>query len=335
MTTELQIRMPEAPKKGLVFALLLDGEGGASPLTMDEVEQWKEEDGFLWLHFDSSAQETKDYMLEKSGIQPLVLDSLLDDEEDRPRCMSFGDNLMLFLRAINLNVGEEPDDMISLRMWEERKRLITLREDPMGFMWEIKQHLAIGGGPRDAGEMLDEICSLTLDKIVEAVSDIENYIDRAEDEILDEIEDEELMPRLSEIRRNLTEMRRYLAPQRDAMEGVSRQMLSWMSGKDRFFLHENANRMLRIIEDIDSLRERAMINIDELANKVREQTQQNMNTLSVLAAIFIPLNFVTGLFGMNVGGIPGQNMAGFTFAVVSLIAVGFILALIFKRLKWY
>ncbi len=214
---------------------------------------------------------------------------------------------MLFLRAINLNVGEEPDDMISLRMWEEKKRLITLREDPMGFMWEIKQHLAIGGGPRDAGEMLDEICSLTLDKIVEAVSDIENYIDRAEDEILDEIEDEELMPRLSEIRRNLTEMRRYLAPQ----------------------------RMLRIIEDIDSLRERAMINIDELANKVREQTQQNMNTLSVLAAIFIPLNFVTGLFGMNVGGIPGQNMAGFTFAVISLIAVGFILALIFKRLKWY
>lgn len=335
MTTELQIRMPDASKKGLVFALLLDGLGGATPLTMDEVEQWKEEDGFLWLHFDSSAQETKDYMLEKSGIQPLVLDSLLDDEEDRPRCMSFGDNLMLFLRAINLNVGEEPDDMISLRMWEEKKRLITLREDPMGFMWEIKQHLAIGGGPRDAGEMLDEICSLTLDKIVEAVSDIENYIDRAEDEILDEIEDEELMPRLSEIRRNLTEMRRYLAPQRDAMESVSRQMMSWMSGKDRFFLHENANRMLRIIEDIDSLRERAMINIDELANKVREQTQQNMNTLSVLAAIFIPLNFVTGLFGMNVGGIPGQSMVGFACAVVSLITVGFILALIFKRLKWY
>ena len=60
-----------------------------------------------------------------------------------------------------------------------------------------------------------------------------------------------------------------------------------------------------------------------------------MNTLSVLAAIFIPLNFVTGLFGMNVGGIPGQSMTGFAFAVVSLIAVGFILALIFKRLKWY
>ena len=63
MTTELQSRMPEAAKKGLVFALLLDGQGGASPLTMDEVEQWKEDDGFLWLHFDSSAQETKDYML--------------------------------------------------------------------------------------------------------------------------------------------------------------------------------------------------------------------------------------------------------------------------------
>ena len=119
------------------------------------------------------------------------------------------------------------------------------------------------------------------------------------------------------------------------METMARQMLSWIGAKDRFFLHENANRMLRIIEDIDSLRERAMINIDELSNKVREQTQQNMNTLSVLAAVFIPLTFVTGLFGMNVGGIPWQGDAGFTISSLILVLFGFLLAVIFKRLKWF
>lgn len=325
----------EPPKKWLVFAMLLDGAGGAKPLTPEEVANWRETDGFLWLHCDSSAPETGEFMTNESGIKSLAVDSLIDDEEDRPRCLSFGDNLMLFLRAVNLNVGEEPDDMISLRMWEEKNRLITLREDPMGFMWEIKQHLSLGVGPRDAGEMLDEICSLTLDKIVEAVSDIENRLDAAEDKILDEIEDDELMPQLSEIRRNLTGLRRYLAPQRDAMETMARQMLSWIGAKDRFFLHENANRMLRIIEDIDSLRERAMINIDELSNKVREQTQQNMNTLSVLAAVFIPLTFVTGLFGMNVGGIPWQGNTGFTISSVLLVLFGILLAVIFKRLKWF
>ncbi|MCQ2965767.1 MAG: hypothetical protein MJ250_03395 [Alphaproteobacteria bacterium] len=330
---DLQINVPEM--QGLVFALLLDGKGGAKNLSRLEVEQWTPDKGFLWLHWDSSATDTKSYMMQKSGIPALVLETLLEEEEDRPRCMSFGDNLLLFLRAINLNAGEELDDMISLRIWCEKNRIITLREDPMGFMWEIKEHLNIGAGPRDVGEMLDEILSLTLDKIVEAVSDIEDNIDTAEDKILDDIEDDEMMSKLSEFRRNLTEMRRYLAPQRDAMELMSRQMLSWLTGKDRFFLHENANRMLRIIEDIDSLRERAKINIDEIANRGREQMQQNMNTLSVLAAIFIPLTFITGLFGMNVGGIPWQDKAGFLITSVILILLGAILAIIFKKLKWY
>ncbi|MCQ2915024.1 MAG: zinc transporter ZntB [Alphaproteobacteria bacterium] len=334
MANELQIKTPEM--QGLVFALLLDGQGGCTELSREEVEHWKQSDGFLWLHWDTSAVDTKDYLRLKSGIPPLVLETLVDDEEDRPRCMSFGDNLLLFLRAINLNAGEEPDDMISLRIWAEKNRLITMRSDPMGFMWDIKRHLEIKAGASDAGEMLDEVLSLTLDKIVEAVSDIEDNIDFVEDKIMDTDEmDEDFMPKLSEFRRNLTEMRRYLAPQREAMEMVSRQMLSWLDSKDRFFMHENANRMLRIIEDIDSLRERAKINIDELTNRGREQMQQNMNTLSVLAAIFIPLTFVTGLFGMNVGGIPGQSQGGFSNTCIVLIVIGLLLAIIFKKLKWY
>ena len=144
------------------------------------------------------------------------------------------------------------------------------------------------------------------------------------------------MPRLSEARRNLTEMRRYLYPQRDAMDALPRQMMPWLGAENRYQLRENANRMMRIIEDRDSLRERAMINMDELANRVREQTQENMYMLSVLAAIFVPLTFITGLFGMNVGGIPlAQSENGLLFMSGILLFLGLLLALILKKLKWY
>ena len=144
------------------------------------------------------------------------------------------------------------------------------------------------------------------------------------------------MPKLSEARRNLTEMRRYLYPQRDAMDVLPRQIMPWLSADNRYQLRENANRMLRIIEDIDSLRERAMINMDELSNRVREQTQENMYMLSVLAAIFVPMTFVTGLFGMNVGGIPlATSEFGFAIATFALLFLGVALAFLLKRMKWY
>ncbi len=330
--------MSEQNNDWMLFSLLLDGKGGARHLSVEETENWTPEQGILWLHLDMERPETRDFLENRGNINPMALESLTEEEEDRPRCLAFGDKLMLFLRAINLNPGEEPDDMIPLRIWCETDRIITLRETPMNFLTAMEREFNTGVGSKTVGELLDEICTFTLDKIVEVVSGVEVVIDDVEDKIIDEVEDEEgeFMPKLSEARRNLTEMRRYLYPQRDAMDVLPRQIMPWLSADNRYQLRENANRMLRIIEDIDSLRERAMINMDELSNRVREQTQENMYMLSVLAAIFVPLTFITGLFGMNVGGIPlatGEN--GFLIATGALLFLGLFLAFLLKRMKWY
>ena len=322
----------------MLFSLLLDGKGGARHLNVTETENWTPDQGILWLHLDMEHPETRDFLENRGNINPMALESLTEEEEDRPRTVAFGDKLMLFLRAINLNPGEEPDDMIPLRICCETDRIITLRETPMNFLTAMEREFNTGVGAKTVGELLDEICTFTLDKIVEVVSGVEVVIDDVEDKIIDEIEDEdgEFMPKLSEARRNLTEMRRYLYPQRDAMDVLPRQIMPWLSADNRYQLRENANRMLRIIEDIDSLRERAMINMDELSNRVREQTQENMYMLSVLAAIFVPMTFVTGLFGMNVGGIPlATSEFGFAIATFALLFLGVALAFLLKRMKWY
>ena len=323
----------------LLFSFLLDGEGGARKLTEEEVEHWTPEQGVLWMHLNLNSIKTKEFMNERSGINPMALETLTEEEDDdRPRCIAFGDKLMLFLRAINLNPGEEPDDMIPLRIWCEKYRMITLRQTPMNFLTALEREFTSGVGAKNVGELLDELCSFTLDKIVEVVSNVEVVIDNVEDKIIDEEEDVEgdFLPQLSEARRNLTEMRRYLYPQRDAMDVLPRQIMPWLDAENRYQLRENANRMLRIIEGIDSLRERAMINMDELSNRVREQTQENMYMLSILAAVFVPLTFITGLFGMNVGGIPlATSEYGFLIATLFLLGLGIFLAFLLKRLKWY
>lgn len=333
--TEGQKTVFSADKRWLQYAFVLNGTGGARPITSLELDAWQPEDGVLWLHMDLNRPETHEWMRQKGDVDDAVVDLLLDEDEVRPRCLSFGDNLLLFLRAVNLNPGEETDDMISLRIYCEKNRILTVRESPLLSMIDVEQKLRIGRGPKTAGELLDEICYVNLDKIIESVDDFDDRMNEMEESIIKGVDTDNFIPVLSEMRRALTEMRRYLSPERYALDVLSRQSVSWLTKENLHQLRENANLMMRILDDIGSLRERAMINIDELANQVREETQRNINMLSVLAAVFIPLTFVTGLLGMNVGGIPfAQSESGLLIVTGILLAFAVLLLYVFKRLKW-
>jgi len=95
------------------------------------------------------------------------------------------------------------------------------------------------------------------------------------------------------------------------------------------------DRLPRYIEDLDAARERAAVTQEELVSRLSEQMDKRMYVLSIVAAIFLPLGFLTGLLGINVGGIPGaEYKAG--FAIFCLLLVGLIIAevIIFKKKKW-
>ena len=100
-------------------------------------------------------------------------------------------------------------------------------------------------------------------------------------------------------------------------------------------IREIAERTTRFVEDIDSARDRAAIAHEELNNRLSEQMNKAMYTLSIVAAIFLPLGLLTGLLGINVGGIPGTE-SHWAFGIVSFVLVGIaaVLIWIFKRMKW-
>lgn len=116
-----------------------------------------------------------------------------------------------------------------------------------------------------------------------------------------------LRTRLSEIRREAIMLRRYLSPQRDAMTRLPAESVPWLSDANRLHLKEATDRLVRCIEDLDSARDRAAVTQGELANRLSEQLNTRMYVLSLVAAVFLPLGFLTGLLGINLGGIPGSE----------------------------
>ena len=100
-------------------------------------------------------------------------------------------------------------------------------------------------------------------------------------------------------------------------------------------LRESADRVTRYVEDLDSARERAAVIRDELEGRLAEQMNKTMYVLSIVAAIFLPLGLLTGLLGINVGGIPGaENPLAFWEVCLLLVFVGVLQALLFWKMKW-
>ncbi|HEX9903332.1 MAG TPA: CorA family divalent cation transporter, partial [Propylenella sp.] len=130
-------------------------------------------------------------------------------------------------------------------------------------------------------------------------------------------------------------LRRHLSPQRDALLRLYGESEQWLTARQRARIRETADRVFRIVEEVDTMRERAAIIQDERRTRISERTEQNIYVLSIIATIILPLTFVTGLFGMNVGGVPGEG-AEWAFYIVSgiLILVGLLMAVYFHLRRW-
>lgn len=322
-------------QSGLVHILLLDGNGKAKQISQKALSQWTEQKGILWVHLNISHADALNWLNKKSGLEKWALEALGNTEESRPRSVVHGDNLLLVLRTLNLTPRSEPDDLVFLRLFATSHRLITVSMHPALDFKEIAKSFEENEGPTDINTLLDTVLDASLNLISDTISDLEDNLDDIEEQIIAEQINDHMSADLSEILRKCVVMRRYLSPEREALDTLTRQKTSWFNETMIQTTFNALHRMERIIEDIDLLHDRTHINQEALTNEANKRAQRNMYMLSVMATLFLPLSFITGLFGMNVGGIPlASSEMGLIIVTILILLIGLFMLYIFKRLKW-
>jgi zinc transporter len=319
---------------GLLFAYVLDGQGGGRELNWQGIRAWSPADGVLWVHLDRTGDKARSWVSDETGIDKATSETLLLPAATRPRVQRIGDGLFVVLRGINQNLGEEHDDMVGLHMWIDPGRIITLRRRRLMAGQAIRDLLLKGLGPRGPSEFLATVAEQLLQPIVPIINDLDDAVDEVQTELLVST-DRPMRHRLHSIRQEAIALRRYLAPQRDAMSRLQTETVTWLNDLDRAYLRETADRTLRFVEDLDSIRERAAIAQDELNNRVNDQMNRTMYLLTVVATLLLPASLLTGLLGVTVGGIPGVESDWAFLAVAILIPGLALLEYLFLRwMKW-
>lgn len=318
----------ETPATGIIYAYRMDGLGKGQALAAEEIGSPAV--GFDWVHLQSDVPLSIDW-LRNNDIDDVTIDTLTANES-RPRTFAHRDGTLLVLRGINTIAGADPEDMVSLRVWFTKKRVITARkrERRLLSIQDMQQSIEQGFAPKTSGEFV----AMLVERLANRIGDVVDTIDEKLTQFETTLSEQSLPDArrlLSESRRQTAAIRRYLAPQRDALDSLYRTR-GVLSDQEAFSLRDQTDRSTRYVEDLDLARERTLVLQEELQNRIAEQQNARMYVLSIVAAIFLPLSFLTGVFGMNVAGLPGLN---YPLAFIYLtIGMGIVAAALIGFMRW-
>lgn len=302
-------------------AYALDGARAGQPLSEPDAIAALRADDLAWVHLPATDPATRGWIEANLGYLDEHATEALLAEETRPRATFIGDGVLLVLRGINRREGADPEDMVSIRIWADPHRIVTLSRQPLPVLDDLAASIGGPDHPGTAGAFLAALAEYLNVEIEAFASDLGEATAEIEEQVIDSPDPGH---RLTVIRTRLAAItfRRHISPQRDALEALMRSTGPLLSGDDRRHVQEVHDRITRLTENLDAMREQLAVLREELAGQLSDRINRNMYMLSILSAVFLPLGFFTGLFGINIAGMPGtDDPRAFAVFSASMIAI--------------
>ncbi|MBD1575558.1 MULTISPECIES: zinc transporter ZntB [Vibrio] len=293
----------------------------------DQNEQQLTVESGNWYHCQRESSGLRKW-LQFNQIEQGIIDSLLTDDT-RPRFEQYEDgSFLLILRGVNLNQGAKPDDMLSIRLFWKNNCLISTRKVSSKTISSIRNALLKGNGPKSLPHLLMAIIS-GLNQ------NIEKFLNQTEERLfeLDEVEHDD--NELHLIHKRILKLRRFLKPQRYALNDLVEANINEISSVETHSWNV-LDTTTRLTESMEFYLEQIQVMKSEIEQEQAEKMNRNTYLFTIVAAIFLPLGFLTGLLGINIGGMPGvENPIAFAIFCAALVVTLIGELLLLKWLRFF
>lgn len=209
----------------------------------------------------------------------------------------------------------------------------------------VRKRLEISCGGRIRTLGVDYLFYALVDLVIDrAFPVLEGYAEELEEmelKVMSSPKQPDLLDRLHESRRELVFLRRALWGQRDAASALLREELTLISKSTRVYLRDCADHAHHVLDLVDAYRDMSVAVMELLLSSQNKQLNEAMRVLTMIATIFIPLSFVTGIYGMNFDTeVSPWNMPelhwklGYPGVLLLLLVLGLGMVVYFKRKGW-
>ena len=318
---------------GFRFNAAPSAAGRIEPIDTPAAEQWLAQPpspaqrpeasarGFLWLHFNLSHAGAERWLREHAALDDNFFEALTEGSRST-RIERVDESVFAVLNDVTYDFAFEASHVATMWISAREHLLVTARRSPLRSVDRLRAAVSRGQHPLDSAATL-------LDHLLREQADELQGIARKASERVDEIEDrllagrtEKLGAELAQLRRMSVRLQRLLAPEPNALFRMLANAPAWLREADRQSLRQASEEFAVVMRDISALQERTKLLQEESAARVAEQNNRSLFILTMVTVLALPINLISGLLGMNVGGIPLRDHGlGFWIVVAVITAV--------------
>jgi zinc transporter len=313
------------PDDGLICAFEIQCEGPVHEIRASEIAAaLARPSSVTWLHVNLTHAGTWRW-LTRSDWVPETMRACLERHDERCRIESAEEGLFVVVNDLTFEHDSDPSEVATLCAYATRRFLITARKHPLKTADQLRSAVRAGLRAETGIDLLAKLFGLRMEALHELVEEIHEHVDDIEDQVLRGrvTEQRELLGRL---RRDCARLRRSFAPERTALQKMVGRPQTTLGDQVSGWLRSVADELAFLSDEVIALQERAKLLQEELAARVAEDTGRKLNALTALTAVFLPMTLITGIFGMNVVGLPGTADSAapdaFWWTMLLIVAAG-------------
>jgi magnesium transporter len=321
-----------------ILDLSEDGSSEHTATSIGEITRFRETDSVTWVNVEGLINiDIIDAIGEEFEIHPLVLEDILNTGQ-RPKFEQFDDYLFLVFKVMYPSAedsGAVNYEQVSVLIL--RDYVFTFKEKQDAIFDSIKTRLRKPKAHyRNLGS--DYLAYTLLDAVVDQYLSLQDYMDTViesvEDDLLDN-PDSTTLANIQRIRHELIFIRRSSAPLRELLNGILRSDSMLISDETLIYYRDVYDHVLRVTDAFDTYRDMISSLLEIYNSTISNKMNEIMKVLTVFASIFIPLTFITGIYGMNFEYMPELKWKwSYPVLWVCLVAIPVVLLRYFRKKKW-
>jgi magnesium transporter len=291
--------------------------------------------GVLWVDFGQEAVDVVEPVLRDIfGFHPLAIDDALR-ESHVPKIDNWGDYAYAVVHGARFNGANMALEVDEIDVFLGRNYLVTHHTEPAACIDRLWR--TFGMDPRRVERGADFLLYDLLDMLAADYMPLIDSLDDALDELEDEIFErpsQHTLTRLFQVKRVALQMRRILAPQREVLNRLARDDYVMIDAKDRIYFRDVYDHFVRLADINEGLRDLISGTLDTYLSVTSNRINAVMKVLTILSALFMPLAFLSGFFGMNFTGIAFDEPWLLALALALMVLTPAGMFAWFKRQGW-
>jgi magnesium transporter len=305
---------------------------------IEECELLRDKPSVTWINIDGLHDTS---VIEKIGncfgLHPLIQEDIVNTEQ-RPKAEDYETYYFIVLRMLSYDKAQRSIKSEQVSLVLGQSFVLSFQED-VGDVWEpVRERIRTNKG-RIRKEGADYLAYSLMDAIVDnyfnIMEQLGDDIEEIEDDLIS-IPTKDTLSIVHDLKKEMIALRKSVWPLRDVIHLLQESDNPIISSSTKIYLRDIYDHTIQIIDNIESARDIVSGMLDIYLSSVSNRLNEIVKVLTILSAIFIPLTFIAGVYGMNFDFMPELHQPWGYPAVLALMAVvaGGLVAY-FKRKKWF